>query len=123
MILRGETCLGSWIDVWSRFKPNVLQCLILDDGDDVEDDDGDDNNNDGDDDAEDDDGDGDGDFSDLDLMFEASVWFQAKWSPISREWLTSLLILSNLRAFHAKKSHLHHNHLDNYANIYQIKYS
>ena len=48
-------------------------------------------------------------------MFEASVWFQAKWSPISREWLTSLLILSNLRALHAKKSHLHRNHLDNYA--------
>ena len=93
-------------------KPFQAKCLILDDGDDVEDDGGDDNNNDGDDDVEDGGGD---EFGDLDLMFEASVWFQAKWSPISREWLTSLLILSNLRAFHAKKSHLHRNHLDNYA--------
>ena len=112
MILRGETCLSSWIDVWSRFKPYVLLSLILDDGDDVEDDGGDDNNNDGDDDVEDGGGD---EFGDLVPMFEASVWFQAKWSPISREWLTSLLILSNLRALHAKKSQLHCIHLDNYA--------
>ena len=30
---------------------------------------------------------------------------------------------AQITALQAKKSHLHRNHLDNYANIYQIKYS